>query len=1668
MDRERRKETNCQDSASEPKFEKLPPLRPIPKCDPPLEIPVPDFQTPPGEVVSDLIQNRFPGPILVSNEEQTATCAGNWPNNPEEGDPASGDPVVVAAGEVTGNFYFQSVLSLTSPELDYIARRSDTHAAEILAALSSADVSALSELTRLSATKTNEVIAAWNALEDSINQQALDVAISELSCQWCNEELTLTCEGDAVETEGENPVVIEAGAYCSPNSQQEADDKALVAARDLLVCRWVNEEIIVRCGVEGIDKPDLDPGETDLSTGLELGEEFPNDLLESGESGGPPHPENPDRYRANIARVAAGSFSSDQSQEAANDLATAYALTLLDCFYLNSDQTAECPPGRHEDPLVLEPGDPPEAVGNPVTVKARYLASEDSWEDADLTAMALAESLLRCVFLNREMTYSCDDLNPDPNDPDEVDAHLSDAYPGPYVLENKLGIPIYSVALEAQMEIVASPSRSGRYTVTVAAGEFDADTQEDADALAANYALSLLQCSYCNPRINPVCPLVDEDGFLPSPPFPEETDPNTMDLPIPTDMIDSRWSLDATAGIPGIFYSEDSDGIWRVGDDFFEIDDTDPPTTFVCSPDANEAIAVTDSLAIVPIAYMSPQGRNENCTYGNDRWYAACRRATLPTEYPATSFLYIPGMTYSAADYPPDEDPMEVRLPLPEGSWDLYYSPNATPVPVVVMENSYRSIDKATANEMARILASSMLDCFFESPKMRVFCGAITGVPLPDPSFFTDPLLTLQIPPEDSAPGQIGGSVVDPDSIGAYPDSGVDIAFGYSIDSRSPQNAFRAALLEALGQLRCFWRNDGVEVWCGPDPDCPFNGPGPLSTYWTNIEGVAGVVPHGDMRVNGVKVVAPYLGPYYKEEGDIYPSFSSDGLGAVPETPGVWWDLVSVDDGSLVKWRLTRVMVTATTANSQSWTSEFEAESPLDAGLFRGSHGRNVFGIQVDGLFYASDDPTNEFAYACPALVAVYPSGYVDGDDVFPVYSSNGTLTPDVTGVSWMLEATGTWPSSEWELTLYVDGVSMGSWVSALEADHPVSAGLFGDNLSIFDPEEGEEGEYVTNPDYHGGGNASIVIILDSVAGYFPELGSAVINEPSYGIIFSGELLVGDQDTYPPGLVRTYPDGESAAPFYSSTGTGFPIPFGGLSGIVSGSDEPVAFDVEDPDEPGVIYRESRSTVPQLKPFINGGPGEFISYSSTGTINPPKTGFYWLLEAADPRPSSTWILRVYRYDIAESLATWVTSVPSDTPLGETFDPVGDAIGSFILLGSFVPPLEDYWSVTAISGWPAALWELKLIRTSMISDPGEIPEYHSVVGGTWRTAVTSATPVDVDFLPHSSSAGGSAFAAAAAMEAPRMGCFHDIASVFGRVRAGEIDSFVSKDDANRQALVMARSYTDCWYVNLDTYAWCSTTGCQSTAPPSVPITRPMFSDSVENGGSAYPVGAGEQQPSLAGAIAQAATFGFTAFGSYYHNSVRQANLMACSDARSQVPGDCPGGGGGGENPNEEPGGGGEGEGGGGERKKGPCCGRKLGGSVGNAILGTFNGYQVTTRDPGCFAEGESQLEGFGAFDFFSEVVGPDCKANCRGRLKAYVNAPGCGPGDIGPAGIVAHNGTSWSRSSNCVLLRGPDDEYCGSVYLQMDMRGLTKCALCAGETTYTACGNFPGMCEEPSED
>ena len=163
------------------------------------------------------------------------------------------------------------------------------------------------------------------------------------------------------------------------------------------------------------------------------------------------------------------------TQAALNATAKIRATSLLVCYWENSEVRVECPPT------------PTGYVNEASITQAGVVRSIVSQQDAQDQAIALAQAKLYCLQGNAEVVIDCYELYP----PQEVDPDPDPELP-----------PV----LNPYRDVQGDP-------VVIAKNTFTAETLEEANLLAYNYALSKLDCYWSNPNRTASCELDVLDSY---------------------------------------------------------------------------------------------------------------------------------------------------------------------------------------------------------------------------------------------------------------------------------------------------------------------------------------------------------------------------------------------------------------------------------------------------------------------------------------------------------------------------------------------------------------------------------------------------------------------------------------------------------------------------------------------------------------------------------------------------------------------------------------------------------------------------------------------------------------------------------------------------------------------------------------------------------------------------------------------------------------------------------------------------------------------------------------------------------------------------------------------------------------------------------------------------
>lgn len=224
--------------------------------------------------------------VHLGNAQRSASCSG-------EG--VIGAPVVIAAGSLVDTVSLSVADGITSSQRAVIGTLSQG----VIDAFAVASATQIAEATSLSLAQAQQIHDSIVAAQIALNDQAQAVATLTLDCYWNNTRQTSTCGGGSITAD----YVVDAATIVSRVSQADADAQALALAASLIRCQWVNTEKSAACP-EGAD------------TGADK----------------------------NPVTIPAGTVTSDVSQADADAQAQAAADAALVCQYSNELQTKTCLP----------------------------------------------------------------------------------------------------------------------------------------------------------------------------------------------------------------------------------------------------------------------------------------------------------------------------------------------------------------------------------------------------------------------------------------------------------------------------------------------------------------------------------------------------------------------------------------------------------------------------------------------------------------------------------------------------------------------------------------------------------------------------------------------------------------------------------------------------------------------------------------------------------------------------------------------------------------------------------------------------------------------------------------------------------------------------------------------------------------------------------------------------------------------------------------------------------------------------------------------------------------------------------------------------------------------------------------------------------------------------
>lgn len=651
--------------------------KPVPSCLPAPER-IPNELARPEETEKEPIALQVPGSLRVVNFEAVAVCP--------EG--SIGPAVITAAGTLVKKYYLTDYASVPSDVLNYIAVNKLEVWIEQRITDKNFTAEELADRTGLSSNTAEAILKSIRTIQDELTETALNLAQDKLICYWLNTPQIAECEDPEMAHPEDHPdavfrVIVPAGAVKSYVSQTDANNIAKRQAERGLNCFYISDPITVNCHT----RPDRPYPET---------EPVPNDTK-------PVYPGL--ALRVGTFHVPIGQFISKLSKEDANTKAEIFAYSYLICFYVNDPVYLACedPDARGYGKLPPAPAVEANIVtktpGQSVMVPRGYITSIYSTAVATDEATRLAQSLLECCYVNRDIHVECP----------------------PYELFYEDGTPVVDVYGVPQT-VPADQVKSPVFSYDVPAGKYiSCESQKAADDMAIQEAEGMLNCYYCNRIVLPTCVpdwvitavttgILLEDGTVYKLPLPLDIkgliNPYTGE---PEDI--TRWSENATMGMSA---------------DMF------------CSGEYVQSQQIADSAGLEAIPKVDAR---DDCFFVNDLVLAGC---AVPDVY--IQLGTEPGYTPSGEKYRfysefPVDAYKEDRLSLSNPAPGTYVEVPAGTIKMTALDvpgtlpptdpnynKEYNDqLVKDYVNEIAYQMALSWLYCRVTNPLALGYCEAETS-----------------------------------------------------------------------------------------------------------------------------------------------------------------------------------------------------------------------------------------------------------------------------------------------------------------------------------------------------------------------------------------------------------------------------------------------------------------------------------------------------------------------------------------------------------------------------------------------------------------------------------------------------------------------------------------------------------------------------------------------------------------------------------------------------------------------------------------------------------------------------------------------------------------------------------------------------------------------------
>ena len=487
----------------------------------------------------------------------------------------------------------------------------------------------------------------------------------------------------------------------------------------------------------------------------------------------------------------------------ADSQAEVVATSALDCLYLNDEQTATCPPDANGIAASTAPS----------TVNAGTVNSRASKADANAKALALAQSALACQWLNTAQTATCPagSVTSYTVNSGEIASAVSRAEANARALELAASqlicfytAPAIAYTCDPDEDDVPALERENENPVTV--GPVTSQiSQELAEAERDSIAASLLRCQWGNTEVTITCPSSPnpDDPENPVPADPEKS-------PRPTVTIATNQILSA------ISYADAMEQASLLALSVLECVYCNTAIASLCTEEEG-VVGSVDARDAVPAGTYC-MGSYE-ASQDLARSVAAVPRAIKITGESPCRFESNAVAAYCQSPQPAEDVGKYVPF---------FVSPAyATPVSPKSRKAAYLAAgsivlttptgSKALATAQAGDLALSLLDCFFESVRVDVYCGDSI-------EYFEGALATALPLSQNSAGwsgpvgikgGKLDGAYVVSDKSVGHPAKPSTVLAGTYTSSVSQAEANRFAVVAALSALDCRYASVRVEALCG-------------------------------------------------------------------------------------------------------------------------------------------------------------------------------------------------------------------------------------------------------------------------------------------------------------------------------------------------------------------------------------------------------------------------------------------------------------------------------------------------------------------------------------------------------------------------------------------------------------------------------------------------------------------------------------------------------------------------------------------------------------------------------------------------------------------------------------------------------------------------------------